>query len=460
MSAAEQRTADAVVIGAGIAGLTAAWRLQQAGLDVVVLEARDRVGGRLHTVDVDGARFELGGQWIAPYQHAVREVIEELGLELFERHRGGDQVYVTREGEAIRHAGHDAPMGAQADAAYDAGVAALGVIVDALDPEAPWEHPDAAALDAMTFAQWLEDQVADADARDLVRFLVASAFMTKPAHSFSVLQAAWLLSSAGGLDNLFDVDLVLDARVVGGAQRIPERLAERLEGRVLLDAPVRTIRWSGEGVVAEAGGVTVSARAAVVAIPPNLIPGIRFDPPLPGWRQRLDQWFSQGSIIKVQTAYPTPFWREQGLSGTGFGPHELEAEIYDNSPPDGTPGVIVGFISAERAEAAGELRPESRRAAVLECFARYLGPRALDPTHYVERDWSTEEWTRGAYCATFSVGGLSRFGEAMRRPIGPLRWACTDIAGVGHMHMDGAVRSGTAAAGAILADTVGAGAGD
>jgi putrescine oxidase len=456
MSEPVQRKVDVVVVGAGVAGLTAAWRLAQAGIDVAVLEARERVGGRLHTLEVDGEPFELGGQWIAPYQHAVRELIDEVGLELFQRHRGGDQVYVGRDGRPVRHGGHDAPMGAAADAAYDAAVAALATIVDTVDPETPWAHPDAPALDAMTFEHWLATQVDNEAARDLLRFLVASAFMTKPAHSFSVLQAAWLLSSAGGIDNLFDTDLVLDARVVGGAQRIPQALADRLGGRVHLGAPVTSCRWSAEHVVVEAAGVTVSARAAVIAVPPNLVPAIRFEPPLPGWRQQLDQWFSQGSIIKVQAAYAEPFWRAEGLSGTGFGPHQLVAEIYDNTPPAGAPGVIVGFISAAEADAASALARETRREAVLECFARYLGPQALDPTHYVERDWSTEEWTRGAYCASFGVGALVRFGDRMRRPIGPLRWACTDISGVGYMHMDGAVRSGTAAADSILAGAVGA----
>ena len=84
-------------------------------------------------------------------------------------------------------------------------------------------------------------------------------------------------------------------------------------------------------------------------------------------------------------------------------------------------------------------------------MAAFVGPPALAAIDFVETDWSAEEWTRGAYAATFGIGGLTRFGEDLRRPVGPIRWACSDIAGVGHMHMEGAVRSGEAAADAVLA---------
>lgn len=449
-------TVDVVVVGAGAAGLTAAWRLAQGGADVLVLEARDRVGGRLLTETVDGVAFELGGQWIAPYQHAARGMIDELGLELFARHRTGEDVYVAHDGRVVRHGGEGHHAGAPAHAAYQAAVARLAALVAELDPEAPWEHPDAAALDALPFSAWLEQAVADPDARDSVAF-VATGFMTKPAHTFSLLQAVWLLASADGdVVNLLDPDLVLDARVVGGLQRVPLGLAERLGERVRLGVPVRDCRWDEDGVVLRTGGagggLEVAARFAVLALPANLMAAVAFDPPLPAWRMRADQDCSQGSLIKVQAAYPEPFWRADGLSGTGFGVHEVVSELYDNSPPDGVPGVAIGFVAGTAAEALTRLPAEERRARVLASFARYLGPRALEPTHYVECDWNADPWTRGAYAATFGVGGLSRFGADIRRPIGPLRFAGTDVAGTGTMHVDGAIRSGAAAADAVLGE--------
>ncbi len=442
---------EVAVVGAGIAGLTAASTLAARGTDVVVLEARDRVGGRVWNTEIGGEANELGGQWVAPYQSALHALLEDLGIELFPSFREGEHVYIDRSERAHRYEGHDAPLGAASERAFADAESKLDALAKELDPEAPWAHPDADALDAITFEAWLQREVADEMAQDLLRFWLASAFLAKPAHSFSLLQGLWMIAGAGGTYELFDPDQCLAHRVVGGSQLIAIRLAERLGDRVVLDAPARDIRWSEEGVEVSTEAATVSARAVIVAVPPNLTGAIRFRPALPAWRQRLEQALSQGSINKILAVYERPFWREDGLSGQGFAPYELVRELYDNSPPSATAGVLTTFLAGENAERAGRLSAADRRAAVLEGMAKYVGPGALQAVDFIETDWSAQEWTRGAYGTSFGVGGLSRFGEDLRRPVGPIHWACTDIAGVGHIHMEGAVRSGERAAGACLA---------
>jgi putrescine oxidase len=442
---------DVAVVGAGLAGLTAASCLVEAGRDVVILEARDRVGGRLLNTEIGGEPNELGGEWIAPYQDEMHALLDELGIELFHAYREGDHTYIDADGVLHRYQGDHEPLPEASALAYNTAVGKLDALVTEIDPEAPWEHPRAAELDAVSFEQWLAAEVDDTLARDLLRAFMAGGYMTKPAEIFSVLSALATVAGAGSIANLFEPDLCLHSRVVGGSQLIPLRLAERLGDRVVLDAAVRTLRWTDDGIELEAGSLALAARAAIVAVPPNVAGLIRFEPSLPAWRMRLHQAMTQGDVIKVLAVYDEPFWRADGLSGEGFAPYQFVREVYDNTPPAGSPGVLCTFLAGEKAQAAERLEADERHRLVLEGLARFFGPRALDALEVIERDWSQEEWTRGAYAATFGIGGLSRHGPDLTRPVGPIHWAGTDLAGVGHMHMEGAIRSGKAAAHAVLA---------
>ncbi|MFJ4295548.1 flavin monoamine oxidase family protein [Curtobacterium sp. NPDC089689] len=443
---------DVVVIGAGVTGLVAANRLVAQGRSVAVLEARDRVGGRTWTNDIEGVTLEIGGQWVSPDQTALLETLEELGLATYDRYREGSSVYIDQHGSRTEYTGDIFPLPEATATEIERLVAVVDEYVAKVDPSQPWETPDAAALDEVSFREWLRRLSDDRVATENVELFIAGAMLTKPAHTFSALQALLMAASAGSFSNLVDADFILDKRVVGGMQQVSERLAARLGDDVHLNAPVRTLRWDDEGVVAIAdGGVEVRARQALVAVPPPLYSRISYEPPLPRRQHQLHQHLSMGFVIKVHAVYDRPFWRGAGLSGTAFSPYELVHEAYDNSMHGSEQGTLVGFVSDQHADDVFALSAEERKARVLDSLAHYYGDEARRPVVYYESDWGTEEWTRGAYAASFDLGGLVRYGADQRAAVGPLRFASSDLAGHGYQHVDGAVRMGREAAAEILA---------
>lgn len=445
-------TRDVVIVGAGAAGLTAANELRKAGLSVAVLEARERVGGRLWTDVVDGAMLELGGQWVSPDQDALIETVAELGLETFSRYREGDSVYVGPDGTAARFTGEMFPVSPETERTIDEITRRLDAMVAEIDPDRPYAHPKAAEWDTISWDAWLRQQTDDDEAVRNLAFATGSAMLTKPTHSFSLLQSLLMAASAGSYSHLVDADFILDKRVVGGLQQVPVLLAERLGDDVFLNRPVRTLEWSDAGVTAHADGLTVRARSAILALAPVLYNRISFVPPMPRLQHQMHQHISMGFVIKVHAVYGTPFWREKGLSGTAFSPYEICHEAYDNTNHDDPRGTLVGFVSDRNADDMFRLSAEERKERILESLSHYYGPEAKEPVVYYESDWGTEEWTRGAYAASFDLGGLHRYGADLRTPVGPIHFACSDIAGAGYQHVDGAIRMGRLAARNILAD--------
>ncbi len=448
MSAIER---DVVIIGAGASGLTAATELKKAGLTVAVLEARDRVGGRLWTDDIDGAMLEIGGQWVSPDQDALKSTLADLGLETYSRYREGENIYLNEGGELRRFEGEIFPVPPKTEAEIVTLIEKLDALVAEIDPDRPWAHPLAKDLDEISFSRWLETQTDDQEARDNIGMFIAGAMLTKPAHAFSALQALLMAASAGSFSNLVDADFILDERVIGGLQQVPLLLAERLGSDVRLGQPVRTLRWHDDGVTAVTDSLEVKARFAIVAVPPILISRIGYEPPLPRRQQQLHQHLSMGFVIKVHAVYETPFWREDGLSGTAFSPYELVHEAYDNTNYADPRGTLVGFVADEAADGVFALSAEERKQRILTSLSHYYGPAALEPVVYYESDWGSEEWTRGAYAASFDMGGLARYGADLRTPVGPIWFSCSDMAGKGYQHVDGAIRVGRETAAGIVA---------
>lgn len=448
---------DVVIVGAGPSGLVAARKLVAAGKTVAVLEARDRVGGRTWSDVIDGAFLEIGGQWVSPDQTALIELLGELGKETFSRYREGSSVYIGPDGERRVYEGDMFPVSEATAAEMTRMIGVLDELVAEIGAREPWAHPRARELDTISFHEWLRTLSDDEEAIANIGIFVAGGMLTKPAYAFSALQAILMAASAGSFSNLVDEDFILDKRVVGGMQSVSIAIAEQLgDDVVFLGNPVRFLEWEDAGpgrpaaVTAIADHVTVRARHAIIAVPPNLYSRISYSPPLPRMQQIVHQHISMGLVIKVHAVYERPFWREQGLSGTCFSAGNLVQEVYDNTNHGDERGTLVGFVTDEKAEAMFKLPEEERKQAILQAIAAFLGPQALTPEVFYLSDFGAEEWTRGAYATSYDLGGLHRWGAMQHEPVGPIYFSSSDLAAEGYQHVDGAVRMGAWTAERIL----------
>jgi monoamine oxidase len=444
------READVVVVGAGLAGLSAARALTAAGRRCIVLEARDRVGGRTLNEPIgDGKIVELGAQWVGPTQDQIIGLIAELGLETFPTYSKGQNVFESSE-RIRRYRGTIPKLNPLALAETGFALARLNRLARRVPAEAPWQAERAADWDAQTFESWMRRNVRTTGARDLLRLAIEGVWAAEP-RDVSLLHVLFYVSSAGSLELLLDTEGgAQQDRVVGGTQLISTRMADELPEPVMLESPARAIDHGTDGVVVTSDRETVRASRAIVAIPPALAGRIAYRPALPAVRDGLCQRMAQGSVVKCMAVYDRPFWRERGLSGQLTSTRGPVSVGFDNSPPDGTPGVLLAFLEGRAAREGAALDPAARQALVLGSLARAFGPEAARPTHYVDKAWPNDEWSRGCYGGFMPPGAWHDHGSALRAPIGPIHWAGAESATVWNGYMDGAVSSGRRAATEVL----------
>ncbi|MGB0969970.1 MAG: flavin monoamine oxidase family protein [Mycobacterium sp.] len=438
---------DVVVVGGGYSGLSAAWALGIQGRSVVVCEARERVGGRAWTEKVpEGGWVDHGGQWIGPGQTRILELAKEMGVETFPTFQDGQYLLVFG-GQRLVYSTDDPtrldlPVPEADNQELLQVLAEIDTLSRTVPPHAPWEAPRAKEWDTQTADTWIEQNLTTDGAKFALHAAIVGYFSVEPS-DLSFLHLLFYISSAGGLEELEASSLAWRFRE--GAQEIPNRLAERLGDSVRYCSPVRKIDQTGGKVVVHTDTGSVQASRVIVAVSPQLASRIQYEPVLPPSRDQYTQRMPLGSVIKCHAVYPRAFWRDNNSNGQLLSEGEVNS-TFDNSPEDGVPGILVGFLEGAVARRWHERPEQDVREKMIATFVEHFGEQAARPQHFYYANWGAEPWSRGCYAGVPTPGTWIGYRDAVRKPVGRIHWAGTEASTEWAQYMEGAVRSGQRAA--------------
>ncbi|MGE0930175.1 flavin monoamine oxidase family protein [Peijinzhouia sedimentorum] len=440
---------DVIVIGAGVSGLTTAKILKQIGLQVLVLEARDRVGGRVLSQQTSFKdKIDLGGQWIGPKQEKITSLCTEMGIEVFKQYNTGKKVLdLFGKKKTYKNTIPALPYLSLID--LQNGISKIEKLAAELKLGDAKQEVQNKHFDRQT-AEQLKNQIFQTkSAKASFDIVVNAIFAAEPA-DISALFFLYYVKSGQGLMHLAEINNgAQQTRLVGGMQQIAEKLAEPLTENVMLNQAVRAIHQHTEGVIVETIDNAFDAKYVVVAIPPALASRINYYPPLAGNKDQLMQKMPMGSVIKCVFTYKTPFWREDGHSAefiSDRGPMNLG---FDDSPHDSAYGAIIGFISGDKAREWSQNLKSERKEACIDQLVGYFGSRANEVIEYHEKDWMADEWTRGCYVGYMPPNVLSVYGNSLKEPSGRIHWAGTETSDIWNGYIEGAIISGERAAAEI-----------
>lgn len=431
---------DILVVGAGLAGLCTARALSRRGRDVLIVEARPRIGGRLVSLPLGADDCaDLGAQWHGPGQERIIALASELGLSCHETHTSGKTAYQLL-GRAGRYAGAAPWRESLAFIGASRGGGKLSRLSRAVERRTAWQTP-CPELQGMSLGGWIERHVWPTSARHLLRFMFQSLLCCSP-DEVALSLALFCLAKSGSLEHMLGTGGGCQERqFTGGAGELVERLGDALKPRVLLGMPVTRIEQDGGGALVSGAGFEIRAKRVVLTLPPPLLSELQLTPELPSPRTRLLSRLRMGSVVKCVLLYERPFWREQGLSGETWSDSGPLTSTYDTSAPGSERGVLTGLAAGPHATALAALTPEDRRQSILRSLQPQLGSRVTSPLEYRDQVWMDEPWTRGGYSAHLGAEEFTSAFCSRHEPFGVLHWAGTETAAAWPGYMEGALES-------------------
>ena len=447
---AQPHRVDAIVVGAGMAGLAAGRTLQRSGKKIVVLEARDRVGGRVKAGKLAGHTIDLGGMWVGPTQTRLLDLLREYHIATMRQYLTGKGI-VEFAGKRVTPEGEDFGFDAQTQADYGQMLAKLNALVERVPPDAPWLAPNAEELDDITVEQWLRENVHNDTLLRMMNSEVRSTVTAEP-WQVSLLYFLFYCRSGDSFEELAKYDNGAQMYIVPGSMhQVSAAIGKELADSLVLEAPVTSISQDSSGVTVVSEKGTWQGANVIVALPLPLSSRIRYQPLLPPEREALTEQMPMGSVIKYWVAYEKPFWREHGMNGLVFTDAPPSTFVSEASPPEGKPGFLVGFIDGRRALQWSGRPMEERKKLAVDLIVKYFGPEGAKTIDYIDQDWPADPWSRGCYGPSMGPGVLTTLGPALRTTFGRIYWAGTETSPVWTGYIEGAIRSGERAAAEIMA---------
>jgi monoamine oxidase len=446
---AQPHRVDAIVVGAGMAGLAAARTLRRSGKKTVVLEARDRVGGRVKAGKLAGHTIDLGGMWVGPTQTRLLDLLREYDIATMRQYLAGKGI-VEFAGRRVTPEGEEFGFDAQTQADYDQMLAKLNALVKQVPPDAPWSAPKAEELDDITVEQWLRDNVHNDTLLRMMNSEVRSTLTAEP-WQISMLYFLFYCRSGDSFEELAKYDNGAQMYIVPGSMhQVSAAMGKELADSLVLEAPVTSLSQDSAGVTVVSEKGAWQGAHAIVALPLPLSSRIRYQPQLPPEREALTEQMPMGSVIKYWLAYEKPFWREHGMNGLVFADTPPSTFIAEATPPEGKPGFLVGFIDGRRALQWSGRPMEERRKLAVDLIVKYFGPEGAKPIDYIDQDWPADPWSRGCYGPSMGPGVLTTLGPNLRTKFGRVHWAGTETSPIWTGYIEGAIRSGERAAAEIM----------